>query len=58
MHRRVVMEYGLATALANKMQCSLEMVSRALNYKKNSSLARKIRNVAINEYGGKVFNIE
>ena len=34
------------------MGCTREMVSKALNYKKNTELARRIRHVARSQYGG------
>lgn len=38
--------------LATTMNCTREMVSKALNFKKDSRLARKIRYVAKEQYGG------
>lgn len=50
--KKVVVEYGTAGKIAKAMNCTLEMVSKALNYKKDSQLARKIRYVAKTQFGG------
>lgn len=52
MNRRIVLERGYVMKIACAMNCTREMVSKALNYKKNSMLARKIRFVAKEQYGG------
>lgn len=52
MNRRIVMDRGSAAKLASTMGCTREMVSKALNFKKDSMLARKIRFVAKEQYGG------
>ena len=52
MKRRIVMDRGRAVELATTMNCTREMVSKALNFKKDSRLARKIRYVAKEQYGG------
>ena len=50
--KRIVLDYGKANMIAKTFKCSREMVSKALHFKKNSELARKIRYVAVKEYGG------
>ena len=52
MNRRIVMDRGSVVKLACAMNCTREMVSKALNFKKDSLLARKIRYVAKEQYGG------
>lgn len=52
MKKRIVMERGDAVKLAASMQCTREMVSKALNFKKDTDLARRIRHVAKSQYGG------
>ena len=52
MKRRIVMDRGRVVELATTMNCAREMVSKALNFKKDSRLARKIRYVAKEQYGG------
>lgn len=52
MNRRIVMDRGRVMDLASAMNCTREMVSKALNFKKDSRLARKIRYVAKEQYGG------
>ena len=52
MKRRIVMDRGRVVQLASTMNCTREMVSKALNFKKDSLLARRIRYVAKEQYGG------
>lgn len=52
MNKRIVLSHGDAKRLALSMGCTREMVSKALNYKKNTELARRIRHVARSQYGG------
>ena len=52
MKRRIVMDRGRVVELATTMNCTREMVSKALNFKKDSRLARKIRYVAKEQDGG------
>lgn len=52
MMRKIVLEYGKVGKIAKVMRCTPEMVSKALNFKKNSLLARKIRYVAKEQFGG------
>lgn len=52
MNRRIVLDRGDGLKIASTFRCTREMVSKALNYKKNSQLARKIRYVAKEQYGG------
>ena len=46
------MDRGRVVQLASTMNCTREMVSKALNFKKDSLLARRIRYVAKEQYGG------
>ncbi|MBO4800430.1 MAG: hypothetical protein J5545_01030 [Bacteroidaceae bacterium] len=52
MNKRIVMDRGGVVKLAESMNCTREMVSKALNFKKDTALARKIRHVAKSQYGG------
>ena len=52
MNRRIVTDRGSVLKIAQAMNCTREMVSKALNFKKDSMLARKIRYVAKEQYGG------
>ena len=52
MNRRIVTDRGNVVKIAKTMNCTREMVSKALNFKKDSMLARKIRYVAKERYGG------
>lgn len=57
MHKKIIIDYGKAKEIASLMKCTKEMVSLSMNFRKNSQLARKIRYVAIKEYGGKVVEL-
>lgn len=52
MNRRIVISRGDGLKIASSFNCTREMVSKALNFKKDSMLARKIRFVAKEQYGG------
>ena len=52
MNRRIVISRGDGLKIASSFNCTREMVSKALNFKKDSMLARKIRYVAKEQYGG------
>lgn len=52
MNRRIVINRGDGMKIASAFNCTREMVSKALNFKKDSMLARKIRFVAKEQYGG------
>lgn len=52
MNRRIVVGRGDGVKIASIFGCTREMVSKSLNFKKNSLLARKIRKVAKEQYGG------
>ncbi len=48
----ILIEYNVAKEMADLMGCSKTMVSLSLQGKRNSDLAKKIRNVALTQYGG------
>ena len=52
MDRRIVVRHGDVEKIASSMRCTREMVSKSLNFKKDSMLARKIRFVAKEQYSG------
>ena len=52
MSKRIVMERGAVSKIARSLGCTKEMVSKSLNYKKDTELAKKIRHVACTQYGG------
>lgn len=52
MNKRIVVSRGDGLKIASSFNCTREMVSKALNFKKDSMLARKIRFVAKEQYGG------
>ncbi len=47
MKKKIVVEYGEQVAISKIMGCTVETVCRALAYRKNSHLARKIRKLAL-----------
>ncbi|NPD91677.1 hypothetical protein [Xylanibacter muris] len=52
MRKKIVLDRGNVAKIAKVMNCTPEMVSKSINFKKNSLLARKIRFVAIKHFGG------
>ncbi len=50
--KRIWVKQGTGKKIARAFDCSTVIVSLALNGKKDTELARKIRYVAIKEYGG------
>lgn len=49
--KKIVVEHGEQLAIAQIMRCSAEFVCRALSYRKDTPLARRVRKVAM-ERGG------
>lgn len=47
MRRRIIVEHGEVTRLASLLHCTREMVSHSLAYRKDTSLARSIRKLAL-----------
>lgn len=52
MKKKIVLDRGNVAKIAKVMNCTPEMVSKSVNFKKNSLLARKIRFVAVKHFGG------
>lgn len=52
MKKKIVLDHGNVSKIAKVMNCTREMVSKSLSFKKNSLLARKIRYVAKEQFGG------
>lgn len=52
MKRKIVLDRGNVAKIAKVMNCTPEMVSKSVNFKKNSLLARRIRYVAKEQFGG------
>ena len=52
MNKRIIVERGVGKKIASLMGITTEMVSKSLNYKKDSHLARKVRYMAIKDVGG------
>lgn len=53
---RIWVEHGVGRKLAKVFDCTIVMVSYALNGKKNTELAKKIRHTALTQYNGKEIN--
>ncbi len=54
MKKRIIVEHGVGRKIASLMGITPEMVSMSLNYKKDSRLARKVRYMAIKDFGGEL----
>lgn len=52
MKKCIYVDKNKQRAIADSCKCTQAMVSYALNFKKDSELARKIRFVAMSQYGG------
>ena len=52
MKKRVIVERGVGRRIAKLLDITPEMVSKSLNYSKDSHLARKVRYIAIKGFGG------
>lgn len=52
MKKRVIVDRGVGRKLATLFGITPEMVSKSLNYKKDSYLARRVRYMAIKDFGG------
>lgn len=52
MKKRIVIDRGQMKEIAKLFQCTDMAVSMALNFKRNSLLAKKIRMVAIKDFDG------
>lgn len=47
MKKRIVVEYGEVARIAHLMNCTPEMVSHSLAYRKDTKLAKAIRKMAL-----------
>lgn len=56
MKRRIVVEHGEVKRIALLMNCTYEMVSHSLAYRKNTKLAKAIRKMALIRGGIEVGN--
>lgn len=56
MKRRIVVEHGEVKRIALLMNCTYEMVSHSLAYRKDTKLARAIRKMALMRGGIEVGN--
>ena len=51
MKKRIVVEHGEVTKIARLMNCTPEMVSHSLAYRKDTKLARSIRKIGLMSWG-------
>ena len=56
MKKRIIVEYGEVKRIAHLMNCTQEMVSHSLAYRKDTKLARAIRKMALMRGGVEVVN--
>lgn len=54
MKKRIIVEYGEVKRIACLMNCTFEMVSHSLAYRKNTKLAQAIRKMALMRGGVEV----
>lgn len=52
MKKRIIVDRGVGKKLSSLFGITPEMVSKSLNYKKDTHLARRVRYVAIKDFGG------
>jgi predicted transcriptional regulator len=52
MKKRVIVERGVGRRIAKLLGITPEMVSKSLNFGKDSRLARRVRYIAIKDFGG------
>lgn len=50
--KKIIAPIGTGVKIARALGCSATQVSLAMNYKDDSLLSRKIRKVAIEQFGG------
>jgi hypothetical protein len=51
--KKIIVMHGMSRRIAQAMSCSATQVSLALNYRDDSLLSRRIRKVAVEQYGGR-----
>ena len=54
MKKRIIVEHGEVKRIALLMNCTYEMVSHSLAYRKDTKLAKAIRKMALTRGGGEV----
>lgn len=52
MKKRVIVERGVGRRIAKLLDITPEMVSKSLNFGKDSRLARRVRYIAVKDFGG------
>lgn len=48
----IVVPFGSKSKISNRLNVSRDFVGKALSYSSNTKMARKVRSIALNEYGG------
>lgn len=54
---KIIIQHGQQVKLAEVFGCTQGMVANALNFNRDSELAKKIRHVAITQYGGQLVTV-
>lgn len=55
--KKILLPYGAARKIAKALSCSDTTVSLALSYRRNDQMSRKVRKVALEQYGGHEVNL-
>lgn len=50
--KRIIVKHGVRKQIAKSMNCSSAEVSYALNYARENAMSRRIRKVALDQFGG------
>lgn len=54
---RIIISRGSQAELTKVFGCSHGMVANALNFNRDSALAKRIRHVALTQYGGQLIEV-
>lgn len=55
--KRIYVAYGVGNKIAKAMQCTPAEVSYALTFARDNETSRKIRKVAIEQFGGRLVEL-
>lgn len=56
--KRIYVRHGVGSKIAAAMQCSQAEVSYALNFKRDNEISRKIRKIAVEQFGARLCEIK
>lgn len=54
---KIIIPHGQQAKLAEVFGCTQGMVANALNYNRDSDLAKRIRHVALTQFGGQLIEL-